>query len=237
MSMNSRQAKLLSAIIDQFIETAIPVGSHHILEGGLFPVSGATIRNEMRVLGEEGLIEQPHTSAGRVPTVKGYRMYVQEFMNPSTQERAVRSRFETLREQYVQHKDRERAYEAVALLSNMTPNVSFATVPHRERVIYLGLSNAMRLPEFQGNPGFVSGIVEVLEKKLVELLDKIDLSDQVRYCIGEKNLCSEFESCSMLVTSYTIRGQRGAIGILGPTRMDYGYNTVALDMIASLLRD
>jgi len=235
--MNSRQAKLLSAIIDQFIETAIPVGSHHIIEAGLFPVSGATIRNEMRVLGEEGLIEQPHTSSGRVPTVAGYKVYVQKFMDPSTHERAVRTRFETLREQYFKHKDRERVYEAVALLSNMIPNVAFATVPHRERVIYLGLSNAMRLPEFAGNPSFVSGIVEVLEKRLADLLEKIDLGDTVQYYIGDKHLCKEFESCSMLVTEYRVRGQRGAIGILGPMRMDYAYGTVALDMIRSLLHD
>ncbi|MEQ1849369.1 MAG: hypothetical protein ABL890_02145 [Candidatus Peribacteraceae bacterium] len=235
--MNSRQAKLLSAIIDQFIQTALPVGSHHILEGGLFPVSGATIRNEMRALGEEGLIEQPHTSAGRIPTVKGYRMYVQDFMNPSVHEKAVRKRFDSLREQYFQHKDRERVYEAVALLSNMVPNVSFATVPHRGRVIYLGLSNALKLPEFQGSPDFVSGIVEVLEKKLVELLAKVTLTDKVQFYIGESHLCKEFESCSMLVTKYSVRGEPGAIGILGPVRMDYAYNTVALDMIASLVRD
>lgn len=235
--MNTRQAKLLSAIIENFIETAIPVGSHHILEGGLFPVSGATIRNEMRVLGEEGLIEQPHTSAGRVPTVQGYRMYVQEFMNPTAHEKAVRAKFNTLREQYFQHKDRERVYEAIALLSGMTPNVSFATVPHRERVIYLGLSNAMRLPEFAGNPSFVSGIVEVLEKKLADLIDKVALTNKVQYYIGEKNLCKEFESCSMLVTEYSVRGEKGAVGILGPMRMDYAYNTVALDMVASLIRD
>lgn len=235
--MNSRQAKLLSAIIDQFIETAIPVGSHHIIESGLFPVSGATIRNEMRVLGEEGLIEQPHTSAGRIPTVAGYKVYVQKFMDPSSHEKAVRTRFDTLKEQYFRHKDRERVYEAVALLSNMIPNVSFATVPHRDRVIYLGLSNAMRLPEFQGDPRFVSGIVEVLEKRLADLLDKIDLTEKVQYYIGDKHLCKEFESCSMLVTEYRIRGERGAIGILGPVRMDYAYNTVALEMIRSLLHD
>ena len=113
--MNIRQAKLLAAIIDQFIDTAIPVGSHQIIEAGLFPVSGATIRNEMRVLDEEGFIDQPHTSAGRVPTVKGYRMYVQQFMKPLAHERAVRTRFDELREQYFQRKDRERRNMALRL--------------------------------------------------------------------------------------------------------------------------
>ena len=235
--MNIRQAKLLAAIIDQFIDSAIPVGSHHILESGLFPVSGATIRNEMRLLGEEGLIEQPHTSAGRVPTVKGYRIYVQEFMKPTTHEKEVRKKFDELKEHYFQHKDRERVYEVVALLAGMIQNVSFATVPHRERVYYMGLSNVMRQPEFQQDPRLMSGVIEVLEKRLADLIDKIELKDEVQFFVGEKHLTPEFESCSMLVTKYRVRGQTGAVGILGPLRMDYAYNAAALDMVAGLLRD
>ena len=71
--MNDRQAKLLVAIIDQFIQTAEPVGSKNLLEHSNFCVSCATIRNEMRVLGEEGYIEQPHVSAGRVPTAEAIK--------------------------------------------------------------------------------------------------------------------------------------------------------------------
>lgn len=235
--MDQRQAKLLAAIIDQFIETALPVGSKQIMESGRFAVSGATIRNEMQILSTEGFIAQPHTSAGRIPTVKGYRLYVQQFMQPTVHEKAVRTRFNTLREQYFQHKDRERVYEAVALLSNMMPNVAFATVPHRERVYYLGLANAVRQPEFAADSQMVSGVVEVLEKRLADLVSKIDLTDDVQHFIGDKDLCPEFESCSMLITKYRLRDQVGAIGILGPVRMDYGYNSVALDMIADLIRD
>ena len=124
--MNTRQAKLLMAIIDEFITTALPVGSKQIIESGRFAVSGATIRNEMRLLGEEGFIEQPHISAGRIPTAKGYRMYVQEFMEPTAHELKVRKKFETLKQQYEERKDQERVYEAVALLSQMMPNLAFA---------------------------------------------------------------------------------------------------------------
>ncbi len=235
--MDIRQARLLRAIIDQFIETAIPVGSKKLLESAEFAVSSATIRSEMAELEDLGFLEQPHVSAGRIPTVKGYRVYVQQFMNPNAHEKAARSRFVELKEQYFQHKDRERAYEAVALLANMIPNVSFATVPHRDQVYYLGLSNAMQQPEFLTDNKFVSGVVEVLEKKLTSLLSKITLEDNVQYFIGEADLCPEFASCSMMVTKYRIRGETGAIGILGPVRMDYAYNTVALDMVAGLLRD
>lgn len=235
--MDLRQAKLLQAIIDQFIETALPVGSKKLLESAEFSVSSATIRSEMSELEELGFLTQPHTSAGRIPTVQGYRMYVQSFMKPTAHEKAVRTRFENLKEQYFQHKDRERAYEAVALLSHMVPNVSFATVPHRDRVYYLGLSSALKQPEFQDNPEMFSGVVEVLENQLTALLERIELKDTVQYYIGEQNLCMQFQSCSLLVTKYHLRGQIGAIGVLGPVRMDYAYNTAALDMVAGLLRD
>jgi transcriptional regulator of heat shock response len=233
--MNQRQAKLLAAIIDQFIETAVPVGSKRLLEVGDFSLSSATIRSEMSLLEEEGFLEQPHISAGRIPTAKGYRMYVTEFMKPTTHEIAVRHRFESLKEQYFRRKDQERAYDAVALLAHMIPHVSFATVPHRDRLYYLGLANVLRQPEFQENPRLASTVVEALESNLTEALNTIDIDDTVRYYIGDEHILPHFQSCSMLVRRYTLRDHEGVIGILGSLRMDYAYNTVALDLAASLL--
>ncbi len=234
--MNTRQAKLLAAIIDQFVATALPVGSKGLLESGLFSVSSATIRNEMGHLEDEGFLEQPHISAGRIPTAKGYQVYVKEFMEPSKQEAAVRRKFQTLKEHYLQRKDQERVYEAVALLSHLVPNVSFATVPHKEHVVYLGLANTLRQPEFQADPLLASGVVEVLEQRLADLLKQIASDERVQYYIGDRNLLSTMQTCSLIVTEYHVRGERGHIGIMGPMRMDYAYNTVALEMAADLLR-
>ncbi len=235
--MNPRQAKLLQAIIDQFIQTALPVGSKRLLETAGFSVSPATVRSEMSFLEEEGFLLQPHISAGRIPTAKGYRMYVQKFMQPDEHQKLVQKRFDTLKDHYLIHKDQERAYDAVALLASMMPNVSFATVPHRERVYYLGLANILRQPEFIENPTMASGVVEVLEGKLGEMLSNIEVDDNVRYYIGEDHLLPQIQSCSLIVKEYTLRGQKGAIGILGPLRMDYAYNTMALEMVSDLLRD
>ena len=234
--MNERQSKLLVAIIDQFIETALPVGSRRLLESGDFFCSSATIRNEMGLLEDEGFLEQPHISSGRIPTARGYRMYVQDFMKPTVREKAVRRKFETLREQYFQRKDQERVYEAVALLSHMIPNVAFASVPHKDRVYYLGLSNVLKQPEFQSNPLLASGVAELLEDKLNALLDKVEVDEKVRYYIGDEHILSSIQSCSMMVTAYAVRDFRGVLGILGPMRMDYAYNTVAIDLVADLLR-
>jgi transcriptional regulator of heat shock response len=234
--MNDRQAKLLVAIIDQFIQTAVPVGSKQLLETSNFCLSCATIRNEMRSLGDEGFLEQPHVSAGRVPTAKGYQIYVRQFMEPSHTETAVRRRFDGLKQQYLERKDQEKAYEAVTLLSQMIPNVAFATVPHKHRVYYMGLANAMRQPEFQNDPVLATGVVEVLEQRLGEMLQDMAPDDRVQYFIGDEHLLPDVPSCSLLVTEYKIRGETGYVGIIGPMRMDYAYNTVALELVADLLR-
>ncbi|MBQ5615360.1 MAG: HrcA family transcriptional regulator, partial [Peptococcaceae bacterium] len=73
MEMDSRKAKILEAVVLDYIETAEPVGSRTISKKYDLGVSSATIRNEMADLEEMGLIEQPHTSAGRVPSEAGYR--------------------------------------------------------------------------------------------------------------------------------------------------------------------
>ena len=72
--MTERQAKILAAVIEQYAELATPVGS--VLLAKLFDVSPATMRSEMAKLEEMGYLTQPHTSAGRIPTDKGYRLYV-----------------------------------------------------------------------------------------------------------------------------------------------------------------
>ena len=234
--MNERQSKLLVAIIDQFIGSASPVGSKKLLESGEFVCSSATIRNEMSFLEDEGFLTQPHVSAGRIPTAKGYRSYVLEYMKPAASEKLVRDKFNTLKEQYFQQKDQERVYEAVSLLSRLIPNVAFATVPHKDRVYYMGLANALRAPEFQDDPRLACSVAELLEGKLDTVLDAVEVDDKIRYYIGESDILGGAESCSLMVTEYAMRGEKGVLGILGPLRMDYGYNTIALESVVDLLQ-
>jgi heat-inducible transcriptional repressor len=74
--LDDRKAAILRAVVREYIETAQPVGSGHVAESPGVRVSPATVRNEMALLEQEGFLEQPHTSAGRVPTEKGYRFFV-----------------------------------------------------------------------------------------------------------------------------------------------------------------
>ena len=77
--MEGRTLKILEAIVDEYILTGEPVGSKTIQEKLDISVSSATIRNEMASLEQQGFLEHPHTSSGRVPTFKGYRLYIEKF--------------------------------------------------------------------------------------------------------------------------------------------------------------
>ncbi|MBQ8435216.1 MAG: heat-inducible transcription repressor HrcA, partial [Oscillospiraceae bacterium] len=78
--MNDRKLKILAAVIDEYILTGEPVGSKAIASKPDINVSAATVRNDMAMLEQLGFLEQPHTSAGRVPTFSGYRLYIDKIM-------------------------------------------------------------------------------------------------------------------------------------------------------------
>ena len=80
--LDERKAAILRAVVEEYIETAQPVGSGHVASAPGVNVSSATVRNEMAVLEQEGYLVQPHTSAGRVPTDKGYRFFVDNLARP-----------------------------------------------------------------------------------------------------------------------------------------------------------
>ena len=80
MKLDERKKKILSSVVEDYIESAEPVGSKTLVEKYHLDYSSATIRNEMKRLEEEGYLEQPHVSAGRIPSTKGYRYYVDNLM-------------------------------------------------------------------------------------------------------------------------------------------------------------
>lgn len=81
--LDERKASILRAVVEEYIQTAQPVGSGHVADAPGVSVSSATVRNEMAALENEGFLAQPHTSAGRIPTEKGYRYFVDALTQPS----------------------------------------------------------------------------------------------------------------------------------------------------------
>ncbi len=82
--MNERKLKILAAVVDEYIMTGEPVGSKVIAQKPEISVSAATVRNDMAALEQMGFLEQPHTSAGRIPTFNGYRFYIDNIMKINT---------------------------------------------------------------------------------------------------------------------------------------------------------
>lgn len=126
--LNERRSTLLNLIIEDYVETALPVGSQYIVRRHRIPFSSATIRNEMARLEEEGYITQPHTSAGRVPSDKGYRYYVEALMS---EEQLGRDERETIRHQFHQaERDLEQWFQlAAAVLAQQLHNFAVVTAP------------------------------------------------------------------------------------------------------------
>ncbi len=122
MELSDRKKKILQAIIDDYIVTAEPVGSSHILKSHNLGISSATVRNEMASLEEAGYLEKPHTSAGRVPSYLGYRVYVDELMNEyrlSVNE--INQITMAFRQRYAElSKTAESISNAISLLTNYT---------------------------------------------------------------------------------------------------------------------
>jgi heat-inducible transcriptional repressor len=126
--LTERREALLNLIVDEYVDTAVPVGSQYIVRKHGMAVSPATVRIEMARLEEEGYINQPHTSAGRVPSDKGYRYYVESLM---TEERLPWEEAQTIRHQFHQA---ERAMEqwfqlAAAVLAHSVSNFAVVTSP------------------------------------------------------------------------------------------------------------
>ncbi len=233
-----RKQQILKAIVKHFVQTAEPVGSKTILVSYHFSVSPATIRNDMASLEKDGLIYQPYTSAGRVPTDQGYRLYVDEIADYKEAKKRAIQKIKNIQEQYQAEKIREHIYDAVSLLSRATENVSFATLPDNKRTFYLGLSNVLKQPEFALNNIQASQVVEVLENddNFIRLLKELDIDNFVKIFIGKENILEQIQSCSLIVTKYEKDGFQGYMGIIGPTRMNYPFNKAILEEVKKLFQ-
>jgi heat-inducible transcriptional repressor len=215
--MTSRQEAILNAIVEQYAEVASPVGS--TLLAKLFNVSSATIRAEMAELEHLGYISQPHTSAGRVPTDKGYRYYVNN-LSPTNNlihedgraERALSARVQGagLPERMIRN--------AVDTLVELTHNLGLATIGNQ---LYIsGLSNLF------GQPEFIDGLHV---QQVARLLDNLEPwlreaapNEALSVYIGQENPIGRTAGCSLIISRFRSPfSDRSYIGTLGPTRQSY----------------
>jgi heat-inducible transcriptional repressor len=216
--MTDRQQKILSAIVEQYAEVASPVGSSLLAK--VFDVSSATIRADMAELERTGYIAQPHTSAGRVPTDKGYRFYVNNLMsNPPRETLPERRTERALATRVQQGGVPEYAIRnAVDTLVELTHNLALATIGNQ---LYMsGLSNLF------GQPEFINGLQV---QQVAHLLDNLEPwlheaapNEPLSVYIGAENPIGRTAGCSLIISRFRSPfSDRSYIGTLGPTRQSY----------------
>src|SRR5437660_4067495 len=164
--LDERKAAILRAVVEEYIETAQPVGSGHVARVPGLAVSSATVRNEMGVLEREGYLVQPHTSAGRIPTDKGYRFFVDSLTAPGPLDAA---RNQQVREFFARaHGEIEQMlHDTSRLLSNLTDYAAVIVAPALEGAVV----RSVQLVEL--TPRVVLGVAVLsngsVEKRTLEL--------------------------------------------------------------------
>jgi transcriptional regulator of heat shock response len=227
--VQQRQLEILRAIVDEYVATNEPVGSKVLASRHGLGVSAATIRNDMAVLEDAGLIAQPHTSAGRVPTNSGYRVFVDRLQSikplSTPERRAIES--------FMRGAD-ERGLEsvldgAVKMLAQLTHQVAMIRHPLQDKVVIAGTANLA--VSINDNAAALHPILEALEEQVVllKLVSNVGSSTLVR--IGEDQPESGLAATSSVAASFGSAN----VGVLGLTRMDYANSIAAVNAVAKYI--
>ena len=222
--MSERQAAILITIIEQYAEVAVPVGSVTLAK--LFGVSSATVRSEMAQLEELGMITQPHTSAGRVPTDKGYRFYVnrlsegQGYDVPVGQPQPIDRSARAIDARVQTHANRadQAIRSAVNSLVELTHNMGLATIG--DELYMSGMSNLFSHPEYSDG-SHVQAVARLIDN-LEPWLREVAPNEPLNVYIGSENPIGKSSGASLIISKFrSPYSNRSYIGVLGPTRQDY----------------
>lgn len=229
MNLSKRQEEILFAIIEEYAEVATPVGS--ITLAKLFNVSSATIRAEMARLEEYGLIAQPHTSAGRVPTDAGYRYYVNTLAEQPEHVSNVEQMLGARDDKPLERSNRvlevrigsqERAdyaiRGAVDSLVELTGNLGLATIG--DQLYMSGIARLFTQPEFLDNQR-VQAVAKLLDN-LEPWLREAAPGQPLNIFIGQENPIGKTSQVALIISRFrSPYSDKSYIGVLGPTRQNY----------------
>jgi heat-inducible transcriptional repressor len=234
--LTDRQIKLLKAIVEEYINTAEPVGSLTLEKRHTLGVSPATIRNEMVTLTKNGFLKQPHTSAGRVPTPLALKFYIQNLMKQ--QEMSVTDEVKVKEKiwDYRQKQDK-LLREATRALADKTHVLALSTTNDGD-LYYAGASNLLDMLEFYDM---------VTTKNLLYVLDQFDFwwdifgkseyDNPYHVLFGEELRQDKLLNCSMVYSLIQTPKLQGAIAAVGPSRMDFSRVIPTVSYFGNLLTE
>jgi transcriptional regulator of heat shock response len=232
--LSQRQAKILAAIVKENCDTGQPVASQDLAGKYNFNVSPATIRNEMQVLEKTGYITQPHTSAGRVPSDKGFRFFVNELMDRvqlTLKEQDLLKR-ELMKMQFIHA---EMGRKIAKLLSDHSQQASFTLFP--EETSTTGLSNILDNPALPAEDAKeIAQFFDNIDQYAEKMMEDYSGSQTPETFIGKELKLSKKSDYSMIVSGLKLpSGKKGVIGLIGPKSMKYEKNLSLMEYIAKLL--
>lgn len=207
--LTERQSSILDTIIEEHIKTAVPISSSAVFDIGDFNVSCPTIRNEMADLTELGYLTQPHTSAGRVPTERGYRFFVDNLLAYFPEGHYKKS-----------HTEREGRLRIIAQEISVRSSDLVVFMDEDGSLQHIGLKKVFNKPEFESRNTVISfvGELERLDHSIDEILASID--EEIDVFIGSENPFFERDDYSIVFSRF----DDGFISIIGPMRMNYRRN-------------
>lgn len=233
MALKDRQKSILGAVVKEYVRTARPVASRELARDFDFGLSSATLRSELLKLGELGYVEQPHTSAGRVPTDRGYRFFVDYILEDggltSREQERISEAFNC---------DGEEAFvkelsRAVSQISGMFTAAGITD----EGVFYeTGFSEILDEPEFidAARIRAFGRLADLLDEEIRGVLPSLAREEECgRIFIGRENPWVMARDYTMALSSWEHpRGFRGFIAMIGPKRTNYQKHKAILDAMS-----
>lgn len=225
--MDERKEQLLGLIVEEYIKTAQPIGSHFLSQTGTLDVSAATIRNEMRELELEGFLVQPHTSAGRIPSEAGYRYYVDRIMQTKELPRRTQT---MLNELSAAEADKKNRLKLLARVISEEVDNAVILAFNPDALYYTGIGHLFSQPEFSNMEHTVT--VSSLFDKCEDIIDEIyerSRGERPHALIGSQNPFGSV--CSLVNVRF---GSQGLFSVLGPMRMNYAKTISLLHYVTHL---
>lgn len=220
MNLSDRQKELLKAIVELHVKTGESVGSETLEKEYNLGVSPATIRNEMVKLTEAGFLKQPHTSAGRVPTSMGYRVYIQDLMKEK--ELPVAAEVQMKHDLWQKrHTTNLLVKEAVRSLSSKLRMLALA-VNEDDEVLFSGAYHILDFPEFEDIDvtRFVLSLFDE-NPRLREIIGRALGPDPLHILFGDELGMEQLNPTSFVFCKFEGTGTGGIIGVIGPARMNF----------------
>jgi transcriptional regulator of heat shock response len=237
--LNERQEAILELVIREYVADAEPVSSEQICRKYGLNCSSATVRHELNLLEEQGYLFHPHTSAGRVPTDKGYRFYVDKLMKPYQQNKREKQIIDQLHNLRNDMDDFIR--ESLSALSSLFEYTVMATIDPsltKEHFFMSGLAQMLDQPEFN-DAGQIKSLVKILDQrqKLIDMFDESP-SQGVGIKIGKETAQKEMDDLSLVVGHFHLNDETvGSVAVLGPKRMPYERVSSMVSSISETIDD